>query len=224
MARYRFSIRGMMIVIVVLALAFTALRTPSRLWANAWFTLALGGVTIAIPAAVANVGDRRAFWIGFAVCGWVYFIFSLAPWVDKEASHQLFSTTLLDLASPYIINNQYMLVNYKNAFAPPEAPEAPTPWQVWNLPNFQAPGSWGMGYVRLHCPFLYLRIGHCAFCLLIAIAGGELARFLSVTKVDPRPGPASKPVADLPRVPPVEFLTPEERAAASRPPDPPAAG
>ncbi len=79
MARYRFSIRGLMIVIVVLALAFTALRTPSRLWANAWFTLALGGVTIAIPAAVANVGDRRAFWVGFAVCGWVYFFFSLRP-------------------------------------------------------------------------------------------------------------------------------------------------
>ena len=127
MARYRFSIRGLMIVIVVLALAFTALRTPSRLWANAWFTLALGGVTIAIPAAVANVGDRRAFWIGFAVCGWVYFIFSLAPWVDKEASHQLFTTTILDLASPYIINNQYMSANYMNAFAPPEAPGSPRP-------------------------------------------------------------------------------------------------
>jgi hypothetical protein len=115
-----------------------------------------------------------------------------------------------------------MSANYINAFGPPEAPGEPTPWQVWNLPDFQAPGSWTIGYVRLHCPFLYLRIGHSAFCLLIAIAGGELARYLSVTRSETQPGPTAKPPVDRPRVPPVAFITSEERETAPRPPDPPA--
>ena len=147
MARYRFSIRGLMIVIVILALAFTALRTPSRFWANAWFSLALGGVTIAIPAAVANVGDRRAFWIGFAVCGWVYFVFSLAPWVDKETSHQLFTTTLLDLASPYIINNQYMSANYMQCDLlrrVPRGAHALAGLEPAELPGRRVAGAWAM--------------------------------------------------------------------------------
>ena len=147
MRRDSFSIRGLMIVIVILALAFTGLRTPSRIWANAWFTLALLGVTIAIPAAVASVGDRRAFWVGFAVCGWVYFVFTLAPWVDKEASHQLLTTTILDVASSYIVDNQYLI---KNALAVQAINQGipaptPTPWQDWNLPELPAARDLGPG-------------------------------------------------------------------------------
>ncbi len=145
MQRYRFSIRGLMIIIMVLAVAFAALRTPSRIWANAWFSLALGGITIAIPAAVVRRGDRRAFWIGFAVCGWVYFLFALSPIVSEQTYHQLVTTTVLDLAAPYIVNNQYLLRTYMLAINPPSAPESPTPWQVWNLPDIHNPAH-DLGY------------------------------------------------------------------------------
>ena len=100
MRRYSFSIRGLMTVVVIIGVALVALRTPSRIAANAWFSLALGGVTLAIAAAVASVAERRAFWIGFATSGGVYFVFALAPWVDERASHQLVTTTILDLAAP----------------------------------------------------------------------------------------------------------------------------
>ena len=84
MRRYSFSIRGLMAFIVILGVALLALRTPSRIWANACFSLALGGVTLAIPAAVASDAERRAFWVGFATCGGVYFLFALSPWVRRE--------------------------------------------------------------------------------------------------------------------------------------------
>ena len=173
-----------MIVIVILALAFTGLRTPSRIWANAWFTLALLGVTIAIPAAVAIrrrsprvLGGVRRVWVGLLRL-------HPAPWVDKEASHQLLTTTILDVASSYIVDNQYLI---KNALAVQAINQGipaptPTPWQDWNLPNFQPRETWGLGYVRLHSSFLFLRIGHSAFCLLIAVAGGEISRYLHASR------------------------------------------
>lgn len=214
MPRYRFSIRSLMVVILLLALAFTALRTPSRIWANAWYTLALGGVTIAIPAAVANLGQRRAFWIGFAVCGGVYFVFSLAPWLDKEVGHQLFTTTILDLASESIVDNHYMLRNYLLAINPPSGGVAPTAWQVWNLPDFQLYGQWSIGYVKLHSSFLFLRIGHSVFCLLFGLAGGEVARFLWLTRAAADSSRVVRQATERPRVEPVPFITPDERAAA----------
>jgi hypothetical protein len=183
MRHYHFSIRGLMIAIVIIGVGLVALRTPSRIWANAGFSLALGAVTLAIPAAVAAVDERRAFWIGFAVLGGVYFLFALAPWVDQSASHQLLTTTLLDLAAPYIVSNEYMMKSYALIATPPAGtPGGPGPslWQVWNLPDFRtsANGNWSIGYVTLHSPFLYYRIGHAAFCLLVAFIGGEVARYL----------------------------------------------
>lgn len=180
MRRYSFSIRGLMAVIVIVAVALVALRTPSRIGASLWFSVALGGVTLSIPAAVATIGERRAFWVGFAVSGGVYFLFALAPWVDERASHQLLSTALLDMASPYLIKNDYLIQSYTYMMNPPSPPDAPTLWQVWNLPDFQtaANKNWISGYATLHSPFLYLRIGHAVFCLLCGITGGEVARFL----------------------------------------------
>ncbi len=183
--RYRFSIRGIMAVIVLFAGAFAALRYPSRFWANAWFSLALGAVTLAIPAAIAGIGRDRAFWTGFAVCGWVYFVMSLAPWFYQETSYQLLTTTILDIASPYIVQKEYLVRAYVVGFNPPNAFGEPTPWQVWNLPDFSLGQRTRMGYTVLQSPVIYLRIGHSAFCLLMAFVGGETARYLHSRRSQP---------------------------------------
>jgi hypothetical protein len=39
-----------------------------------------------------------------------------------------------------------------------------------------------MGYVILHSPWLYLRIGHGVFCVLAGFFGGEIARYLHATR------------------------------------------
>src|SRR5262249_16472931 len=100
-----------MAVIVILGVALVALRTPSRIWANAWFSLALGGVTLAVPAALASVAERRAFWSGFAIAGGVYFVFALAPWAAERGSYKLLTTPCLDLAAPFIVDNNYMMTS-----------------------------------------------------------------------------------------------------------------
>jgi hypothetical protein len=171
MRHFRFSIRGLMVVIVLLCLAFAALRFPTPLWANIWFSLTVAALTLAVPAAVYRRGEQRAFWVGFAVCGWVYFILALAPWMEGEAGFQLATTTILDLMSPHIVQKI--------------APVEPPPWQVWNIPDDSPASSRSVRYVTLISPELYLHIGHAFFCILIALLGGVIVRYLAATCQEP---------------------------------------
>jgi hypothetical protein len=171
MRHFRFSIRGLMAVIVLLCVAFAALRFPTPLWANFWFSLTVAALTMAVPAAVYRRGEQRAFWVGFAVCGWVYFILALAPWMQGEPGFQLATTTILDLMSPHIVQ--------KNVFL-----SRPTLWQVWNTPEVPPANPQFVGYVTLISPRVYLRIGHAFFCMLIAFVGGGVVRYLAATCQD----------------------------------------
>jgi hypothetical protein len=181
MRHFRFSIRAIMGVIVVLGLAFTALHFPTPLWANVWFSLALASVTLAIPAAIYSRGERRAFWVGFATCGWVYFVVSMAPGFQSETGFQLVTTTILDLAAPYIVQQEYLLRAYIGSFNPPSAPTPPTAWQLWNLPDFSGSRVWRMSYVTVQSPRLYFRVGHGVFSVITGLLGGEVTRFLAAT-------------------------------------------
>jgi hypothetical protein len=186
MWRFRFSVRGLMMLIVLLGTAFAALRSPTPLWANGWFSLVLAALVLAVPAAVYRRGERRAFWVGFATCGWVYFVLSMAPWFQTEIGFQLFTTTILDLLAPYIVQKEYLIRTYIGSFNPPTTPTPPTPWQSWNLPEFPPENPWRMiGYVTLFSPGLYLRIGHAVFCMPIAFLGGEAVRYLAATRSEP---------------------------------------
>ena len=150
-----------------------------------WFSLALAAITLSVPAAVYRRGEQRAFWVGFATCGWVYFVLTMFPWFQTEIGFQLFSTTILDLLAPHIVQKEYLLRSYVGSFNPPFAPTAPTPWQHWNLPEFPPGNPWQVGYVTLTSPGLYLRIGHAVFCVLIGLVGGEVVRYLAATRSEP---------------------------------------
>jgi hypothetical protein len=185
MRRFRFSIGSMMALIVVLGVAFAALHFPTPLWANIWFSSALAAVTFAIPAAVYNRGEQRAFWVGFATFGWVYFIAAMGPWFHEQTGFQLVTTTILDLMAPYLVQKDYLLHTYIGQFNPPSAPTTPTPWQLWNLPDFSIGRVWRTGYVTLQSPSLYFRVGHGVFCVIVALLGGEAVRFLAVMRSQP---------------------------------------
>jgi hypothetical protein len=184
MPRFRLSISILMVAIVLLAAGFAALRTPTPLWANVWFSIAMGLLVLAIPAAVYRREEQRAFWVGFAACGWVYFVLTLAPWFQTEMGFQLVTTTILDVLSPYIVQKEYLLRTYLGAFNPSSDPVDRTPWQAWNLLEFPPENPWRMvGYVTLLCPGLYLRIGHCLFCVLVAFLGGQFVRFMAQARL-----------------------------------------
>jgi hypothetical protein len=169
-----------MVVIVLLCIAAAALRYPTPFWANAWFSVTLATLVLAVPAAVYRRGQQRAFWVGFATCGWVYFVLALAPWFQTEVGTQLATTTVLDVLAPHIVQTENLLQAYVGGFNPQYAPAELTPWQAWNVPEFPRDKPWRMvGYATLHCPGLFLRIGHAVFCVVIALLGGEVVRYLA---------------------------------------------
>ncbi len=209
MPRYRFSIRGMMIVILLLAMAFAGLRTPTRLWANVWYSMTLFGIAIAIPLAVAEHEGRRLFWIGFAVCGWVYFLIALAPWIEEQTGYRLATTTVLDVISPNVLDTKYLARIYIQTMQPPSSPTRPTPWQVWNLTEYPMAPVWRHGYAELHAPLLYFRVGHSAFCLILAMLGGELTRYIGTRNRARSAAGATRHERAHRTVEPVPFLQPD---------------
>jgi hypothetical protein len=69
MRRFRFSVAGLMGVVLLLALGMVALRAQSVIWASAVFTFAVALFSAAIVGALATRGPARFTWTGMAVFG-----------------------------------------------------------------------------------------------------------------------------------------------------------
>ena len=84
MKRIRFNIASLLGVILVLGVGFAALRESSELWESGVFTLTLAALLISILLAIHRTEKRRAFWLGFALFGWVYLALSLVPSIESR--------------------------------------------------------------------------------------------------------------------------------------------
>ena len=72
--KFRFSIFGLMAVVVLAAIGLAALRSPTELWASAIFTVMVGLLGYALLGTMFGRAPKRKSWAGFAVFGWVYLI------------------------------------------------------------------------------------------------------------------------------------------------------
>jgi hypothetical protein len=72
MNRFHFSIRSFLAVITLLALGLGAMASQSELAASCALTVFLSLVGLATAVAFVRRAPNRAFWIGFAVFGWMY--------------------------------------------------------------------------------------------------------------------------------------------------------
>jgi hypothetical protein len=210
MSRPRFSIASLLAWVALLGLGIAALRSGSPLWANAWFSLAIGALTVAILAAVYRRGSRRAYWVGFASCGWVYMLLALGPWNESLVGPYLVTTAVLDLLYPHVVppdapapaaggttttpapsamvraGQGGMKVWLTGGFGGMAAPFPPrSPWASWTETDRETGFGTRLGGVSYSIPFSFRRIGHSLFCLLAALAGGALTRHLYSTRDAP---------------------------------------
>ena len=78
----RVSLLAIVLIIAACAMAFTGLRTASKLWYSALYTFTAFLLLTAVLAARFRRGHERAFWFGFAVFGWGFFLMGLGPWMN----------------------------------------------------------------------------------------------------------------------------------------------
>ncbi len=74
MFKVRVSISALMLVVVLFALEFAALRSGSQLWFSVVYTLTALLLMFAIVASKYGRRAARPFWFGFAAFGWGYLL------------------------------------------------------------------------------------------------------------------------------------------------------
>jgi hypothetical protein len=102
MRRVRLSIGNILILIAIFGVGFAALKHPSSRWSGG---LLLGDVCLFVFALMAigyRRGAKRAFWVGFALFGWVYLVIAHAPVVREVSSPFLLTTRALQKARPEV--------------------------------------------------------------------------------------------------------------------------
>ncbi len=84
MRRIRFNIANLVAVILILGVGCAALREATDLWVSSIFSLTLGVLLLSILLAVHRREKRRAFWLGFALFGWIYLALTLMPSTESR--------------------------------------------------------------------------------------------------------------------------------------------
>ena len=86
MRKLRFSIGGLMGIVLAAAVGLTALKSASRIWAGAMLLLTCGILALGVVGAIYRQGTRRAWWLGFSHFGWGYMalwcFWSVGGWPD----------------------------------------------------------------------------------------------------------------------------------------------
>ncbi len=166
MRRIRFTIASLLVVVLIAAVGFAALRESSDLWESGVFTLALAALLILILLAVHRTESRQAFWIGFAVFGWIYLGLSLVPSIESRLITSK-ALTYLDSTVP----DRPLVITGTLSF------------QRTNVPMGNQ-GGVPVTYVKRvlggsnSTTENFIRIGHSLFALLAGWIGGLLSRRL----------------------------------------------
>ena len=84
MKRIRFNIANLLVIIFVLGVGFAAVREATDLWDAGIFTLTLVFLSVSVLLAIHRRESGRAFWIGFALFGWIYLGLTLVPSIESR--------------------------------------------------------------------------------------------------------------------------------------------
>jgi hypothetical protein len=194
MRRLRFHLGTLVILILVLAVGFAALRESSDLWESGMFTLTLGVLLTSILLANYRSEKGRGFWLGFALFGSAYLGLSLLPSIE--------SMLITTKAFAYLSSNvpgrpmkSYTLINsgirsgspsnqVQSIFLSIDGHQAATDGQgkvaIWKAVT----GGWSGSTEN------FVRIGHSLFALLAGWLGGQLSRRLCRPSRSPEPNTA----------------------------------
>jgi len=187
MRRIRFTIANLLVVVLFVAVGVAALRESSDIWDSGLFSLTLGILLISILIAVHRTESRRAFWIGYALFGWIYVGLSLVPSVEPR----LITTRALSYLDSKVPGRSLKIARVRHsvswsyrspgnevqdvAFSMDGSRLATSSqgnvW-VWDATTGKLLGGWRGTTDN------FVRIGHSLFALLVGWFGAQLSRYL----------------------------------------------
>ncbi|WP_406699296.1 hypothetical protein V5E97_10525 [Singulisphaera sp. Ch08] len=103
MRENRLTIARLLGLILFFGVIFAGLRSGS----NDWFKLTYSLTFLALVYAAIAARYRGAFWYGFAVAGWAYFVVGFGPWIGspplteplRAVNRNLVSSVVLEIVS-----------------------------------------------------------------------------------------------------------------------------
>ena len=189
MRRIRFSIRSLLVFILICGVAFAALKESTDWWERGTFSLTVASLVVSVLLAVHRSGERRAFWLGFALLGCCYLGLTLIPPVE---SRLISSRALAELHAKLpgqptsweasIVSRVSAVPFQPDQWIPVTTTDGngnqilPSGWQptiVWRWSDWPLLKNWG------NSPENFVMIGHSLIALLLAWFGGILSRRLS---------------------------------------------
>jgi hypothetical protein len=183
MRRFRFSIGGLMLIVVAAAVGLAALKNASPTWAGAMLLLTCAILALAIVGAIYRQGAERVWWLGFSIFGWGYMV--LWWFLHDNTSFVLPTTGLLERLAPWLGVAPGMA---GGGFGQVGA-------GMFSVAVF---GGFGGGGGPAIDPY-YAQAGQCLFALLAALLGGLLSVFFFASSSDRSDRPqAAEPEASQP--------------------------
>lgn len=183
MSKLRFNIRNLLTIIFILGVGFAALRESNDVWESGVLTLTIGALLISTLLAVHRTVSRRAFWIGFALFGWVYLGLSSVPSIESK----LITTKALHYLDSKVPGRSMVLYHVINSGTGSGSGNNRVTWAVggirtatagqrqvmlWDAATGKPLSGWSGTTEN------FISIGHSLFALLAAWFGGQLSRRL----------------------------------------------
>jgi len=200
MSLLQFSLRHLLVAVAFVAIACVALLNANPWWVRGTWLAAVGLSFVAVLQAIFRRGERRAFWLGFAIAGWLCIVAG-SDWfpglrISRQLPQQilgfLYSRLPESIRLPTIEEPTGRSANGSLVFPPSTddyASQDPrvTTGLVW-LAQQQQPAT--APNLR-HVGFEYFEAtGEALWTLLMALLGGLVARWIYRSEAA-RPAPAS---------------------------------
>ncbi len=167
----RFSIAGLMGVVLIVAIGLAALRSASDIWAGVIFLATCSVLALSIVGVICRREAERAWWLGFAIFGWGYMALAFWP-SDVPRLPRLPTMALLQWLSAKLGVKVEGIAGGSGMGGAGGGMGG-----VQSAPVVAFVGGFGGGGLVVGYE-AFEQVGHCLWALLFAVVGGSLARFL----------------------------------------------
>jgi hypothetical protein len=168
----RFSIRQLLLATAVAAAGVFALLNATATIAATAIGVLLAVLIAVVLLAIYREAERRAFWVGFAVVGWSYFVFCFVPIFGSDVPlgwSRLVTGTAAGALHNRLFTRERVQPNPPPRFSNPFGPPPGTVIQYIDGPPYAE----------------FLQIAQALWALHIATCGGWFAAWLYATRPMP---------------------------------------